>query len=363
VTAPAVAAPARRVLVVDDSAMVRQLLFGLLRDAGLEVQVAADPIFALDRLARWTPDVIVLDLEMPRMDGLTFLRLLQQRQPIPVVVCSGVAGARTVTALRALEEGAAEVIARPRIGLRAYFEESRTLLTDAIAAAAQSRPRRRSPVRPPPAPPPLPLPRPVLPVASGIRTRRTVIAVGASTGGTEALHELLAALPADAPPVVVVQHMPAGFTAALAARLDAACAVRVKEAATGDRLAPGQVLLAPGGSHLVVRPDPRGPVAEVVDGPLVSRHRPSVDVLFRSVAETAGAAAVGVVLTGMGDDGSAGMRLLRNAGAATLAQDEATSVVFGMPRAAIEAGVVDRVVPLPRMAAAILEAVRRPDRR
>jgi two-component system, chemotaxis family, protein-glutamate methylesterase/glutaminase len=336
--------PALRVLVVDDSAVVRQLMRGALGAAGMDVQSVADPIFALTRMRSWPPDVIVLDLEMPRMDGLTFLRVLRAEQPVPVVICSGVAGQRTVLAMRALEEGAVDIVARPRVGAPEAFEESFTLLRDAIQAAAQARPRRR------PAPAlvmPRPLPRP--------RSRdRRIIAIGASTGGTEALHALISALPADAPPVVVVQHMPEGFTAAFAARLDDGARVRVKEAAPGDRLDVGTVLIAPGGRHLRVRPGPTGPCAEVVRGPLVSRHRPSVDVLFQSVAALTGHDAIGVMLTGMGDDGTDGMRALRAAGARTLAQDEASCVVFGMPKAAIDAGVVDEVVPLERMAAAVL---------
>ena len=340
VAAPAPAA--LRVLVVDDSAVVRQLLVGALREAGMTAQAAADPILALQKMRTWPPDVIVLDLEMPRMDGLTFLRLLRNQHSLPVVVCSGVAGSRGALAMRALEEGALEIVARPRFGSRADFEESLTLLRDAVHAAAQARPRR-----------------PVRPAVSAAPARaaagdRRVIAIGASTGGTEALHALIGALPADAPPVVVVQHMPEGFTAAFAARLGDGARVRVKEAESGDALVPGTVLIAPGGRHLAVRRGARGPIAEVARGPLVARHRPSVNVLFSSVAGLIGRDATGVLLTGMGDDGRDGMLALRAAGGRTLAQDEATCVVFGMPRAAIEAGAVDEIVPLERMAAAML---------
>jgi len=332
-----------RVLVVDDSAIARQVLSGVLTLQGMEVRAAADPILALGRLRTFLADVIVLDLEMPRMDGLTFLRVLRAQQDTPVVICSGVAGERSVMAMRALAEGATEIVARPRIGLREFFDESRTLLTDAVRAAAEARPRPRvQPARPAHKAAPLHVPR------GGDESR--VLALGASTGGTEALHELLSALPADTPGTVIVQHMPAGFTAAFAARLDASSAMRVKEAEPGDPITPGLALVAPGGRHLLVRRSSGGLIADVVSGPLVQRHRPSVDVLFESVAAAAGDAAVAALLTGMGEDGAAGMRALKAVGAVTLAQDEASCVVFGMPRAAIAAGVVDEVVPLSRMA-------------
>jgi len=334
-----------RVLVVDDSAIARQVLSGVLALEGMDVRAASDPILALSRMRTFAPDVIVLDLEMPRMDGLTFLRVLRSSHATPVVICSGVAGARSVLAMRALEEGATEIVARPRVGLREFFEESRTLLADAVRAAAQARPRVLETPRPPWRE--LPTRAPLL------VSERRILALGASTGGTEALHELLAALPADTPGTVIVQHMPEGFTAAFAARLDAGSAMRVKEAQPGDAIEPGVALVAPGGRHLLVRRGTAGLIADVVKGPLVQRHRPSVDVLMASVAEAAGGDAVAAILTGMGDDGCAGLRALHAAGAATLAQDEASSVVFGMPRAAILAGVVDEVVPLARMAAAI----------
>jgi two-component system chemotaxis response regulator CheB len=336
-----------RVLVVDDSALVRQLLSGLLGGAGMDVQAVADPLFARERMKRFVPDVIVLDLEMPRMDGLTFLRLLRAEGGPPVVVCSGVAGDRTAMAMRALAEGATDVIARPRIGVRAYLEESVVLLTDAIKAAAATRRRRRARATIPRAAP-----------APALAKPRRLIAIGASTGGTEAIDTVLASLPRDCPPVAIVQHMPAGFTAALASRLDGLYGIRVKEAAEGDAFERGRVLIAPGGRHLRVRRQGGALLASIGDGPLVSRHRPSVDVLFQSVAEACGASAVGVLLTGMGEDGAHGMRLLHDAGAATIAQDEATSVVFGMPKAAIDAGGVEEVVPLGRVGAAISERCR-----
>ena len=350
-TAPAARVRPLRVLVVDDSAVARKLLSAVCVQEGMEVCAASDPLIALERMRVWPPDVIVLDLEMPRMDGLTFLRVLRRDNRTPVVICSGVAGERGHLAIRALEQGATEVVARPRVGLREYFQESRLVLTDAIRAAAQARPRSRSPEAPAPV-------RPTRPGAwCTTRQAHGVVAVGASTGGTDALHDLLAALPASSPAIVIAQHMPAGFTRALAARLDAVAAIRVKEAKSGDLVEPGVALLAPGGSHLRVRRGPEGLRAEVDVGPLVRRHRPSVDVLFESVAEAAGPRALGALLTGMGEDGCEGMRALRRAGAATLAQDEASCVVFGMPKAAIDAGVVDEVVPLRGMAAAIMRRV------
>ena len=338
-----------RVLVVDDSAVARQLLSGVLGAAGMEVAVAAEPYIAMRKMQRWTPDVIVLDLEMPRMDGLTFLRLLRGERSPPVVVCSGATGDRSDLALKALEEGATEIVARPRVGLRTFFEESSTLVIDAVIAATRVRPWRRQRRTEPPAR-----------RSVGVASAPSLIAIGASTGGTEAVREVLCGLSSQPPPIAVVQHMPAGFTAAFASWLARSTGLAVKEAAAGDRLIPGVVLVAPGGRHLRLRRGPGGPiaelVAEIVDGPLVQRHRPSVDVLFSSVASAVGASAVGVLLTGMGDDGVAGMRAMRDAGARTLAQDEASCAVFGMPRAAIQAGVVDQVVPLAGMARAIIPA-------
>ncbi len=340
-----------RVLVVDDSAVVRQLMTGALGSVGMEVQVAADPIFAIQKLKSWSPDVIVLDLEMPRMDGLTFLRVLRSDTRIPVVVCSGVAGERSVLAMRALEEGAVEIVARPRVGLREYFQDSVTMLSDAIKAAAQTRKRRRRSPTTKVMNRGVPIPPPHKRVS---RTDTRLVAIGASTGGPETLHRLIAALPEDAPPTVIVQHMPEGFTTAFAARLHEASRVQVKEAEHGEPLAVGKVLIAPGGRHLSVRGAPGRWFAEVTGGPLVSRHRPSVDVLFHSVALSAGRHAVGVMLTGMGDDGTRGMTAMRAVGARTLAQDEASCVVFGMPKAAIDAGCVDEVITIQEMARAIL---------
>jgi len=338
-----------RVMVVDDSAVARQVLTSLLSAAGMEVQVAHDPLFAQQKMDRFHPDVVVLDLEMPRMDGLTFLRKLRHENPVPVVVCSGTTEGRGNKALMALEEGAVEVVTKPKLGIRDFLYESAVMLVDAVNAAAKARSPSLAPPEGSRRPPPLALPKPL----SGFRKR--VVAIGASTGGPEAIRSILARWPEAAPPVVIVQHMPEGFTRAFANRLDELCGVRVREAERGDVLEPGLALIAPGGRHLLVRRRGEALVTDVIDGPLVSRHRPSVDVLFESVAEAAGRQAVGALLTGMGDDGARGLTLMKSAGAATLAQDEESSVVFGMPKAAIDLGAAGRVAPLSGMTAAILK--------
>ncbi len=354
------------VLVVDDSATVRQVMTTILSQAGdMSVSVASDPIIAREKMKRSRPDVILLDIEMPRMDGLTFLRHVMSEDPIPVVVCSALTGAGTDVAFRALEEGAVEIITKPKLGVQAFLEESATRLVDTIRAAraarlsllgrrhAEAHASRREP-------PTYGAERPLEPVTPFPAGAETVIAVGASTGGTDALRQLLQQMPLDAPGIVIVQHMPERFTRAFADRLDHFCAIRVREALDGERVLPGQALIAPGDRHLLVHQTGGRYLTEVRQGPLVSRHRPSVDVLFRSVAAAAGPHAVGVIMTGMGDDGAAGLAAMKHAGAATVAQDEASSVVFGMAREAIERGAVDEVVPLQQIAAvALLKARRR----
>ena len=338
-----------RALVVDDSAVMRQILAKLLEGTGdFLIDTAADPLIAFRKIEAARPDVILLDLEMPRMDGLTFLRKLRESDPIPVVVCSALAGKGTETGFRAIEEGAVEVVVKPRVGLREFLEESTVLIGDALRGASLARGGRRRLA--------LAETRDAIPSPLPLReTTDKVIAIGASTGGTEALRELLVRMPPDCPGIVVVQHMPEGYTRAFADRLDQICAIEVKEAASGDRVAPGKALIARGNHHLTLRRSGAAYVVEVDAGPLVSHHRPSVDVLFRSVAEAAGGNAVGVLLTGMGRDGAAGMLDLQRAGASTIAQDEATSVVFGMPKEAIALGAADEVLPLGRIAAAMID--------
>lgn len=344
-----------RVLIVDDSAVVRQTLAAVLSsDPEIEViGTAGDPFVASERIAEQVPDVITLDIEMPRMDGLTFLKKIMSQHPIPVVICSSLAEEGAQSTLRAFEYGAVEVITKPRLGSKQFLEESRVTICQAVKAAACARPgqaTRRHAVEP-------------KLTADAVLSRGTcamaettekVVVIGASTGGTEALRVLLEGLPADSPGVVIVQHMPELFTRAFANRLDGSCAITVKEAETNDTVIRGRALIAPGNHHMLLKRSGARYFTEIKDGPLVCRHRPSVDVLFRSAARYAGQNAVGVILTGMGDDGARGMLEMKQAGATTIAQDEATCVVFGMPKEAIKLGGVDKVMPLENIAGAIL---------
>ena len=344
------------VLVVDDSAVVRQTLTDIFEsDPGIEVMATAeDPLIAAKKLRSRVPDVITLDVEMPRMDGITFLEKLMSQHPIPVVICSSLVEANSETTLRALEAGAVDIVQKPRMGARQFLEESRVLITDAVKAAARARPRQIN-ARRPVAEPKLSADA-VLPKAEAAMARTTdkVMVIGASTGGTEAVRVVLEALPLDAPGIVVVQHMPEGFTTSFAKRLDGLCRIAVKEAADNDSILRGQALIAPGNKHTLLKRSGARYYVEVRDGPLVSRHRPSVDVLFRSAARYAGKNAVAAILTGMGDDGAAGMKELHDAGAATLAQDEQTCVVYGMPAEAVKRGGIDRELPLEQVAPGML---------
>ncbi|CAH2601894.1 protein-glutamate methylesterase/protein glutamine deamidase [Rhodovastum atsumiense] len=348
-----------RVLIVDDSAAVRQTITELLTgEPGIEVMAtASDPFVAASRIQHEVPDVIILDIEMPRMDGLTFLRKIMAQRPIPVVVCSSLTEEGSETGADALAAGAVDVITKPRVGTRQFLLESRAMVCDAVRAAAQARLRQR-PVHSPAA-----AARPKLnadvmlppPGAAGAMARTTerVVCIGASTGGTESLREVLEALPASAPGVVVVQHMPERFTATFARRLDSLCEVEVKEATDGDTVLPGRVLIAPGNRHMLLRRSGARYYVEVKDGPLVSRHRPSVNVLFRSAAHCAGKNAIGIIMTGMGDDGASGLLEMKNEGALTIAQDEESCIVFGMPKKAIELGAATKVMPLGGLAGEI----------
>jgi len=410
------------VLVVDDSAVVRQLLTTLLTsESGIHVTTASDPVVAMAKMRRRRPHVILLDLEMPRMDGLTFLRQIMATDPLPVVVCSGFAEPGTGLAMRALSAGAVDIMPKPRLPVAGAVDP--TALLDVVRAAAMARvgpPRIQRTITLPglmpakAAPPPaggapvparttgvhrVPTPAPArttsvqrvptgaqgVPTAAqrvptgphrittgvhrvptgtngvttGVHrvTTEAIVAIGASTGGTEALRDILRAMPADAPGIVIVQHMPAGFTAAFAEHLNGICRIEVREAAPGDRVIRGRALIARGDRHLLVKRHGFDVVCELSDAAPVSRHRPSVDVLFRSIAEAVGPRAVGVILTGMGADGAEGLLAMKQAGASTIAQDESTSVVFGMPKEAIDRGAVDVVLPLPRIAAGILQRV------
>jgi two-component system chemotaxis response regulator CheB len=346
-----------KVLVVDDSAVVRQALSQILSsDSGIEVVgTAADPFIAAEKMRLIAPDVIMLDIEMPRMDGITFLHKIMSQHPIPVVVCSSLTEAGAETTLRALEYGAVEIILKPRLGAKEFLNESKVRICDAVRAASMAR-VKAVPVRPHEVLPKLSadvmIPGPT--TRAMIRTTEKVVVVGASTGGTEALRAFLEAMPLDAPGIVIVQHMPENFTAAFAKRLDGLCRVSVKEAENNDTVIRGHALIAPGNRHTLLKRSGARYYVEVKDGPLVCRHRPSVDVLFRSAARYAGENAVGVIMTGMGDDGAKGMFEMKTAGAYTIAQDEATSVVFGMPNEAIKRGAVDKIAPLSAIAREVL---------
>ena len=347
-----------RVLVVDDSATVRQALKEVLEgDARIEVMaVASDPYVAVERIKSEVPDVITLDVEMPRMDGLTFLEKLMAQHPIPVVICSTLTARGSDVALAALEKGATEIITKPKLGAREFIAEARMQICDVVCAAAQAgcRPPR---VRPMKVAPKLSADAVLEPLHSRamIETTEKVVVVGASTGGTEALREFLEAMPHDAPGIVIVQHMPEMFTARFAERLNRSCRITVKEAANNDSVIRGQALIAPGNRHLLLKRSGARYYVEIKDGPFVNRHRPSVDVLFRSTARYCGRNAVGVIMTGMGDDGARGMLEMKQAGAFNLAQDEATCVVFGMPAEAIKSGGVNRILPLGQLAREVVQ--------
>jgi two-component system chemotaxis response regulator CheB len=346
-----------KVLVVDDSAVVRQTLSEIL-SSNPEIEVigtAADPFIAAAKMRLDAPDVITLDIEMPRMDGITFLHKIMTQHPIPVVVCSSLTVEGAETTLRALEYGAVEIISKPRLGTKQFLNESKIRICDAVKSAAVAR-IKPIPLRPYTIPPKLTADAVIAkpPVNAMIQTTEKVVVVGASTGGTEALRVFLEAMPPDAPGIVIVQHMPENFTAAFAKRLDNLCRVFVKEAENNDTVIRGKALIAPGNRHTLLKRSGTRYYVEVKEGPLVCRHRPSVDVLFRSAARYAGENTVGVIMTGMGDDGAKGMIEMKNAGAYTIAQDEATSVVFGMPNEAIKVGGVAKILSLEGIAGEVM---------
>ncbi|MBF0193083.1 MAG: chemotaxis response regulator protein-glutamate methylesterase [Magnetococcales bacterium] len=351
-----------KVLIVDDSAVVRQTMKTILEsDPAIEVMgLAQDPFIAATKIKMMVPDVITLDVEMPRMDGITFLQKIMTQHPIPVVMCSTLTTAGSDTALMALEYGAVEIITKPKIGTKQFLEESRIRICDAVKAAALSNVKKLSyknnnairisnkvaakltadAV----------LAAPTLNNQTVTKTTQKIILVGASTGGTEALRIFLEALPQNAPGIVIVQHMPEAFTKAFAERLNNLCRVNVKEAVSNDSVVQGQVLIAPGNKHTLLKRSGSRYFVDVKDGPLVSRHRPSVDVLFRSAARYGGKNCVGIIMTGMGDDGARGIKEMRDAGAINIAQDEQSCIVFGMPKEAIKIGGVDIIKPLEQIA-------------
>lgn len=350
-----------RVLLVDDSAVVRQVLQAILdKTPDIEVMaVASDPLFAMDKLAREWPDVIVLDVEMPRMDGITFLKKIMAERPTPVLICSSLTAKGAETTLQALAAGAVDIITKPGGGVKNFLLEAAAEFSAAIRAAAMANVgnlgRRVAAARLEPAP--KANADVMLPAATGhamTQTTERIVAIGTSTGGTQALEAVLTALPRVCPGIVIVQHMPEKFTASFAERLDSLAQIEVREARHNDRVLPGLALIAPGGKHMMLTRSGAYYHVQVVDGPLVNRHRPSVDVLFRSVAKFAGRNASGIIMTGMGDDGARGLKEMMEAGATTVAQDEASCVVFGMPKEAIKLGAAKRVLPLKELHLAIL---------
>jgi two-component system chemotaxis response regulator CheB len=348
-----------KVYVVDDSAVVRQTLQHLLQgDPEIELMGSApNPLIAGPVIRKNRPDVLLLDIEMPGMDGLTFLRQIMAESPIPTVICSTLTEKGSTMALEALSAGAVAVVAKPRLGLKQFLEDSRRELVQTLKTAARARPRAGAGsgsvagTRPAAS-----SAAPRAPVAGlhALSMNKPVV-LGSSTGGTQAIESVLMGLPADAPGIAIVQHMPEKFTAMYASRLDGSCAMNVREARDGDRLERGVVLIAPGGNHMQLRKAGGQYYAVVLDGPPVNRHKPSVDVLFRSAAECAGKDALAIILTGMGDDGARGMKLMHERGARTIAQSEETCVVFGMPKEAIAMGGVDEVMALNQIARSILQ--------
>jgi len=352
-----------KVMIVDDSAVVRQVVSqALAGDPGIEViATASDPIFALEKMRLKWPDVLIVDIEMPRMDGITFLKKIMAEHPTPVVVCSSLAEQGAQATFAALAAGAVSIITKPKIGLKSFLEDASNDIIHAVYSAAKAnvralragavntlfhaaldRPKLSADVM---------LSADYNPALN--RTTDQVIAIGTSTGGTQALEVVLTRLPATSLGIVIVQHMPAVFTAMFAERLNNLSQIEVREAQNGDRVIPGRALIAPGGKHMMLKRSGAQYVVDVADGPLVNRHKPSVDVLFRSVAKFAGANALGIIMTGMGDDGARGLKEMHDAGARTIAQDEASCVVFGMPKEAIKLGAVDTTLPLDQIPAAI----------
>ncbi|MDP2099813.1 MAG: chemotaxis response regulator protein-glutamate methylesterase [Methylobacter sp.] len=343
-----------KVLIVDDSAVVRQVLTAnLSHDPGIAVIGAvADPVFAMARMRLQWPDVIVLDVEMPRMDGITFLKKLMAERPTPVVICSTLTEKGAETTMQALAAGAVSIVTKPKVGLKQFLQDDSESLVTAVKAAARANLRRLG-KRAAAVPVQAKLTADaILPatVHAMAETTDRVVAIGTSTGGTQALEVVLTALPRVCPGIVIVQHMPEKFTGAFAERLNGLCQIEVREAVNGDRVMPGRALIAQGGRHMLLKRSGAQYHVEIVDGPPVTRHRPSVDVLFRSVAKCAGKNALGIIMTGMGDDGARGLKEMRDMGAHTLGQDENSCVVYGMPKEAVKLGAVDREIALSRIA-------------
>lgn len=353
-----------KVMLVDDSAVVRQVLAALLgKDSGIEVIASApDPIFAMDKMNVQWPDVIVLDVEMPRMDGITFLKKIMSIRPTPVVICSTLTEKGATTSMQAMAAGAIAIVTKPKAGLKNFLELDEGDIVQAVKAAAASNMRHVKAMTMAPLNPTKKLSiDQAMPSSDNTHTSLSamsvttdkLVAIGTSTGGTQALEVVLTQLSRTVPGIVIVQHMPEKFTAAFADRLNSICQIEVLEAKNGDRVIPGRALVAPGGRHMQVKRSGAQYHVEVIDAPPVNRHRPSVDVLFRSVAKCAGRNVLGIIMTGMGDDGALGMREMHDAGAETIAQDEKTCVVYGMPKEAVKLGAVDKITPLTNIAGLI----------
>lgn len=346
-----------KVLIVDDSAMVRQALKEIFEeDKEIEViGAASDPYIAAKKIAREKPDVITLDIEMPRMDGLTFLKKIMIQHPMPVVIISSLTQKGAETALKALEYGAVEIITKPRLSTKQFISESKISIINSVKGASQAKPKRKKQytfeVRPKLSADAIITKRIS---KSMLKTTEKVVMIGASTGGTEAIMSILREMPHDSPGIVIVQHMPELFTKSFSERLDQECRITVKEASDNDSVIRGRALIAPGNKHIMLKRSGARYYVEVNEGPLVNRHRPSVDVLFRSSASFAGKNSLGILLTGMGDDGAGGLLEMKEAGAFTIAQDEQTSVVFGMPKEAIKLGAANKVLPLHKIPEYIL---------
>lgn len=341
-----------RVLIVDDSAVVRQTLSSVLEtDPQIEVMATAcDPYVAAKKIQSEVPDVITLDIEMPRMDGLTFLRKIMSQHPIPVVIISSLTTEGSDKAIKALEYGAVEVLEKPKFAAGKYIEDQRVTICETIKGAVKAKLRPRS-VSTYVVEPKLSVDAmiPKAPLPTSFKPTEIVIAVGASTGGTEALRVFLEQMPASSPGIVIVQHMPENFTRSFANRLNDLSAMYVKEAEDGDQVEKGKALIAPGNKHMLLKRVGSKYFVEVKDGPLVNRHRPAVDVLFRSTARYAGNNAIGIIMTGMGDDGARGLKEMRDAGARTAAQNEETCVVYGMPKEAVKLGAAEKILPLDQL--------------
>ena len=349
-----------KVMIVDDSALVRQTMLAILPEKdGFETLAAANPVFAEKKFDSFKPDVLILDLQMPEMDGLTYLKKIMLEKPLPVIICSSHSQHNSANAISALDHGAIDIVEKPKIGTKEFIEESKEKIQDIVRASVNIKLKKKFPVKSPVITPKLSADV-ILPAGKpgNLKTTEKVIVVGASTGGTEALKDFLMMIPENAPPILIVQHMPKHFTKAFADRLNTLSKAHVQEAANGMKIKRGEVFVAPGDEHMLLKTSGTEYYIEVRTGPLVSRHRPSVDVLFRSAARYAGKNVIGVIMTGMGDDGARGMKEMKDNGAYTIAQDEKTCIVYGMPKEAVKRGGVDSVLPLSAIASKVLDLVK-----